>query len=76
MLPVVLLLLGFLGLWLAAKDLRDLRRRDGDFSEWIVSDATPLNRRLWRANAWIKMIGLPIVSVLCLVGAFELTFGK
>jgi hypothetical protein len=75
-LPVALLLLASLGLWLAAKQFKEFRQRAGDFSEWIVSDATPLNRRLWRANAWMQLILLPILSVVCLVGAFQLAFGK
>jgi hypothetical protein len=76
MLPIALFLLAGLGLWLAPKQFKDFRQHTGDFSEWIVSDARPLNRRLWRASTWIQMVVLPIVTVACLIGALELTFVK
>ncbi|MEO5494158.1 MAG: hypothetical protein ABIR08_09035 [Sphingomonas sp.] len=75
-LALALFLLGCGSLWLGIKAFQDFRRHDGVFSEEIVSDATPLNRRLWRANAWIRLVVLMIGGATCLVGAFELTLGK
>ncbi len=45
----VCLALGGVGIWLSYTAMNDYRKGEGNFSDWIVSDATPLNRRLWRA---------------------------
>jgi hypothetical protein len=72
-LPALLVLVSVVGFWLTAMQVRDFRKRQGEFSEWIVSDATPINRWLWRANAWIQMVLLPFASVVALICAFKLT---
>jgi hypothetical protein len=50
--------MGIGSLWLAFADLRDFKKREGDFSEWVVSDATKVTRWLWRANAWARIVVL------------------
>jgi hypothetical protein len=56
--------LGCLALSLGILGVREFRARTGDFSEWITSDATKLNRRLWFANAWIRMVALLLIGLL------------
>ena len=56
MLVAALILLGTACSWLALSDFRDFRSARGDFSDWIVSDATKITRTLWRANAWVRMV--------------------
>ena len=63
-LPAACMLLGISALWLALRDFRDFRNRRGDFSDWIVPDATNVNRRLWRANASVQMVVLVLVALL------------
>ena len=76
MLAVLLLAFAVLGVWLVARQFKGLQRGEDDFSAWLVSDASPLNRGVWRVNAWVQMIVLSICSIACLIGAFELAFGK
>jgi hypothetical protein len=68
----ILLLIGMGALGLAISDFRDFKKRDGDFSEWIVSDATRLNRRLWRANAWTRMLILFLLGFILMVSGVRL----
>jgi len=75
-LPIVLLLLGASSLWLAIREFRELRNRDGNFSEWIVSDATKVNRGLWIANAWTEMVALFVAAGACLIGALWLVLAN
>ena len=65
MLPLALLILGVVSLWMAIKQWNDVRSSQSDFSEWIVSDASPLNRKLWRANRMVLMIGLWVGAIVC-----------
>jgi hypothetical protein len=58
MLAAALILLGLAASWLAISHFREFRSARGDFSDWIVSDATKTNRVLWRANAWVRMVSL------------------
>jgi hypothetical protein len=61
------ILLGVASVWLAITTFRNIRSREGDFSEWIVSNATPINRRLWIANAWVRFVAVAVAGPL-LVG--------
>jgi hypothetical protein len=69
---VALILIGMLSLSLGTVELRDFRQRRGDFSDWIVSDATKLNRRLWVANARLKMAILLLLGPVLAVGGLYL----
>ena len=61
---VVLVLVGCLALLVGVLEAREFRGRTGDFSGWITSDATKLNRRLWFANAWIRMVVLLLIGLV------------
>ena len=61
-----LVLVGIIALLVGVIQLRDYKSRQGDFSAWMVSDATPLNRRLWLANSWIRLIGLLFIGAMFL----------
>ena len=63
-LTLACVILGVALLWLALRDFVDFRDREGDFSDWIVSDATNVNRRLWIANAWIRMVVLFLAGLV------------
>ena len=63
--PLLLIALGCVGLFMGLLQFRHLRGRTGDFSEWIVSDATKLTRRLWIANAGTTMVVLLVLGPLC-----------
>ena len=72
----VLLAMGVASVWLAALQLLDYRKRRGDFSDWIVSDAAPLNRKLWRANIWVMTSALFVGGAVCVAAFLSLMLAK
>ena len=67
--PAIFLLLGAACLWFAFISFRESKRRTGDFSEWMVSDSTRLNRWLWIVNVWTRMIALFAIGAFFVVVA-------
>ena len=62
--------------WLATFNFRDLERRGGDFSDWIVSDAAKLNRGLWLAYARLRLGTLVLLGPVFLVTGICLLLKK
>ena len=75
-LKLALLTIGIASLWLAASQWKDAKNRQGDFGDWIVSGASPLNKRLWVWNGWMQIIALLVSSLVCFAALGSLVFSK